>query len=444
MATRKGQISGLAVWGFKSVDQRRRLEVRPLTILAGANSSGKSSIVQPLLLLKQTLEAPADPGALLLDGPNVRFTSSEQLLSKIGRERQPSFGVCIELSTGESLEVEYAVERSGRGGRGFDVAAMVSHSTGQRVELARGMSHDEIVGVLPTHLKDLATALEKAKEESPQWGVYRDRCFLTFGLEWPAREKSAPLLAFARTSPADVFIPRIMEVVHLPGLRGNPLRTYRKAAVGRTFPGVFSDYVASVIAKWNEEEKDQIKALGEMLRDVGLSWKISTRPVDETQVELRVGRLPTSRRGGARDLVNIADVGFGVSQALPVLTALLAAAPGQLVYIEQPEIHLHPAAQQGLAQLLCDTARRGVLLVIETHSAILLRSVQTLVAKGEVPPRDVRLYWFQRDEAGAATVTSGEVDENGAYGEWPEDFDTLQLKVEGDYLDAVLARHHGA
>ena len=59
-------ITKITVAGFKSIAEEQSVEIRPLTILAGANSSGKSSIMQPLLLLKQTLEAPYDPGALLL------------------------------------------------------------------------------------------------------------------------------------------------------------------------------------------------------------------------------------------------------------------------------------------------------------------------------------------------------------------------------------------
>ena len=68
-------ITRITVAGFKSIAEEQSVEIRPLTILAGANSSGKSSIMQPLLLLKQTLDATYDPGALLLNGPNVRFTS---------------------------------------------------------------------------------------------------------------------------------------------------------------------------------------------------------------------------------------------------------------------------------------------------------------------------------------------------------------------------------
>src|SRR5260370_17862612 len=76
-------ITRITVGGFKSINQEHSIEIRPLTILAGANSSGKSSLMQPLLLLKQTLEATYDPGALLLNGPTVRFTLVSQLLPRL-------------------------------------------------------------------------------------------------------------------------------------------------------------------------------------------------------------------------------------------------------------------------------------------------------------------------------------------------------------------------
>src|SRR3989440_12976818 len=98
-----GGITRITVGGFKSIVQEHSIEIKPLTILAGANSSGKSSIMQPLLLLKQTLEATYDPGALLLNGPNVRFTSADQLLSRTnGSEAVDTFHVVIEAGDRET------------------------------------------------------------------------------------------------------------------------------------------------------------------------------------------------------------------------------------------------------------------------------------------------------------------------------------------------------
>jgi predicted ATPase len=139
-------------------------------------------------------------------------------------------------------------------------------------------------------------------------------------------------------------------------------------------------------------------------------------------------------------MVSIADVGFGVSQIIPVLVALRVAEDGRLVYLEEPEIHLHPRAQVRLADILADAAKRGVRVVAETHSSLLLRAVQTLVAKGELAADLVRLHWFSRDNVGVTHVKSVVPDENGAFGDWPEDFGDVNLQSEQDYLDAVESK----
>jgi predicted ATPase len=212
-------------------------------------------------------------------------------------------------------------------------------------------------------------------------------------------------------------------------------------AVSAVFPGTFENYTASIIARWQTEKKeDKIAQLSSDLERLGLTWKVSAKRVDDTQVELQVGRRPSGSRNGSRDMVNIADVGFGVSQTLPVLVALHAAKPGQLVYLEQPEIHLHPRAQAAMAKVLADAAKRGVRVVAETHSSLLLLGVQTLVAEGELPPELVKLHWFTRDNDGVTTVRSAELDEAGAFGEWPEDFADVALDAQSRYLDAVESR----
>src|SRR5208283_3020559 len=146
------------------------------------------------------------------------------------------------------------------------------------------------------------------------------------------------------------------------------------------------------------------------------------------------------KRGGAHDLVSIADVGFGVSQTLPVIVALLAAQPGQAVYLEEPEIHLHPRAQTRMAELLSEAAQRGVRVIAETHSSLLLRAIQTLVARGRLSPDLVKLHWFTRLEDGSTEVKSADLDEQGAFGDWPEDFDETAITMEREYLDAAEAR----
>ena len=158
---------------------------------------------------------------------------------------------------------------------------------------------------------------------------------------------------------------------------------------------------------------------------------------------MRVNRFPHSSKNGSEDMVSIADVGLGISQTLPVIVALHAAEPDQLIYLEQPEIHLHPRAQSAMAEVLADAAIQGKRLVVETHSSLLLLGIQTLVAEGKLPPELVKLHWFTMQEDGSTKITSADLDETGAFGDWPEDFATVTLESEDRYLDAAQKRLKG-
>ncbi len=105
-----GRITRLVVSGYKSLRKAQPLAVRPLTLLAGANSSGKSSMIQPLLLLKQTLEAPFDPGPLKIDGPNVELLLTSQLLghgNANAREQDLKIGIGYRF---QDLELTFSLE----------------------------------------------------------------------------------------------------------------------------------------------------------------------------------------------------------------------------------------------------------------------------------------------------------------------------------------------
>lgn len=424
-------ISRISVCGYKSISTPTEIEIKPLTILAGANSSGKSSIMQPLLLLKQTLEATYDPGPLLLDGPNVRFSSAEQLFWRTGKGGSAnSLWVGVEVENDRKLRIDFARQRN----NGIRLRQMTYGNETHKIVLSpENMTQDQIISVLPVTYKDFALRGGRLRK----WVVVRNRCFLEVKLN--IGEDDPRYAVFIGSSPSEGLETYIREVIHLPGLRGNPARTYPVTAVGPTFSGTFENYAASIISRWYaEKDENKLEELAEHLKRLGLTWKVAARAINDTQVELQVGRLPHAIRGGARDLVNIADVGFGMSQTLPVLVALLAAAPGQLVYLEQPEIHLHPRAQFLMAEILAAAALRGVRVVAETHSSLLLLGVQTLVAEAsrKLDPDMVKLHWFTRSADGSTQISSNDLDASGAFGDWPEDFGEVFLEAESRYLNA--------
>lgn len=392
-------------------------------------------MLQPLLLLKQTLEAAYDPGPLLINGPNVKFTNTDQLFPQ---------GVPREEETSETLQIGIEVHGGarvvttfGRDDRKLTIREMSMSVDGRNEIIRPGMSDDEIARASPMpNAAVFQRALRSEKGVKLRWRVARNRCFLELNLTSGDDE-----IIFLRNNLADLVITHIRGLIHLPGLRGNPERAYPVSAVGETFPGTFDKYAASVIAKWESESHlDALKKVGEYLEILGLTWKVATEALDETQVQVKVGRLPHAGQWGGDDLVNIADVGVGMSQALPIAVALVVARPGQIVYIEQPEIHLHPAAQTKLAEIFADAARRGVRVVVETHSSLLLLALQTVVATGRLSPTDVKLHWFTRDAFGRTQVTLGELDESGAFGDWPEDFGHVALNAEAEYVEAAVGR----
>ena len=406
MAKKRGEgITKIVVSGFKSLANECEIDIRPLTIIAGANSSGKSSIMQPLLMLKQTLEAPYDPGPLLIDGPNVQFTLAEQFLSKLmDEERADRFQIRIETRGFDSYfstAVTFKKRQSG-----IELVEMTREDKSEEAPSWQSNHFTLYPEMSPEDIQLLADQYVIPKGPTTET-VRRSRCFLRF-------ESQDGHTSLNVTSNLESHI---FNIIHLPRLRGNPERTYKPASTGPQYPGTFENYAASIIHEWQETGDERLKTLADALYALGLTGQVGTKKIDDTRIELQVGRVPHDRTDEI-DMVSIADVGFGVSQVLPVLVALIVAEPGQLVYLEQPEMHLHPRAQVALAQELAAAAKRGVRVVAETHSSLLLLAVQTLVAEGDLSPELVKLHWFTRDDNGATKVIPADLDETGAYGDW--------------------------
>ena len=435
-AQNKG-ITEVTVQGFKSLACESRIEIRPLTILAGANSSGKSSIMQPLLLMKQTLGASTDPGPLLLNGPNAKFTSTDQFVPWMNQKpggQELSVEVKIDSDTRYKTVFVFGKSRTPR----IRDMTIVDESEQLTLHLVPDQSseslRDSLLAFNPERKEQLARLFDLS-----QLSVFRDRCFLNIALGAADIGRSLVI----RSPMYDVPVSReLNRMIHIPGLRGARERFFATIASGPPFPGLFEEYVPTAIVDWQTDGDERLSQLEDMLSALRMTSELRALRVNDTQVDLLVGRLSEGARteSDLADLVSIADVGFGVSQVLPVLVAFLVAEKDQLVYVEQPELHLHPRAQYALARIIADTARRGVRLVMETHSALLLLQVRTLMAIGDLDPDLVKLHWFFRKEDGITSIQSTDLDEDGAFGDWPEDFGSVELMAEGAYLDAVEGR----
>jgi predicted ATPase len=420
-------ITRITVKSFKSIADECSIEIRPLTILAGANSSGKSSIMQPILMMKQTLEAPYDPGPLLIDGPNVRFTSAEQFLSQLDGEVRGKFSMGLEVKSSISFNETFISKPQS----GMEIEEISYKNEEGIIILRPDMTQEDIMAAYP-----LWGNLRLKNSKYNTLLIERNRSFLELKI---INKSKRPFSG--ETDWSEPFLNAILSFIHVPALRGNPERNYKKTSVGPLFPGTFEIYAASIIHHWQATEDTRRNDLGTALEKLGLTWKVSSKKVDDVSVEVMVSRFIHGTNGNSKDLVSIADVGFGISQILPVIVALLTAEPGQLVYIEQPEIHLHPLAQTAMAQILADAANRGVKVVAETHSSLLLLGIQSLVAEGKLTPDKVKLHWFKRrPEDGVTEVSSADLDKAGAFGDWPEDFSSAEMDADTRYIHAAEAR----
>lgn len=445
-------ITRISVCGFKSLYNEQSIDIRPLTILSGANSSGKSSILQPLLMMKQTMEESYDPGDLLINGPHVKYYSAKEFLSRIGNNVADKFSITIEVDGEKSITETFKRGKI----KPVELAGTLYKSKINNVHLKPGMNENELNKryiFYSKHYESFRKSFDNFVIDNKNL-IKNDIAFnkLNLGLKI-IRKRCMLNVVFSVTDgydnviipPAVIPIPGfedlgsienyILGIIHVPSQRGNPERAYKTTAVGPQFPGTIDNYIASIINYWKLTSDPSLKKLGSWLKILGLTWKVDAKQINDTQVEILLHRLP-KKHGDIEDMVNIADVGFGVSQVLPVLVALLVAKKNQIVYIEQPEIHLHPRAQHKLAEMLVETANRGVKVIIETHSMLLLTGIQTLIAEGHISSKNVKLNWFSRDIDGITNVVSTDFDSAGAFGDCPIDFANVALEADSRYLDA--------
>ncbi|QOZ92911.1 DUF3696 domain-containing protein [Bacillus velezensis] len=431
----RNTLTNITIKGYKSINEEQEIELKPLTILAGTNSSGKSSFIQPILLLKQTIEESYDPGALLLNGPLAKFTNFEQLLHKSKENRADSFEVGFKVDNKHTCRFTYAKKNDELIVKNATYITKLKNDKPEyeHVRIDYDMSTEEMRKQIPSRINKLINELTEGEEEKPQIRLDRNRCFISLALIFGLEEDLKRGISFPGARPEIV----IKNLIHLPGLRGNPERTYPVTSLNRkddfvNLPGKFERYVASILHRWKNEDDEKAMEVEKYLGLLDLTNKIGTKKINDTQIEINVS---TNVDQGEDNFVNIADVGLGVSQTLPVLVALVYAQPGQIVYIEQPEIHLHPRGQYIFSQIIQEAVSRGVRVVIETHSSLIIKGIQTEVANKKINHKHVSLNWFRRTN-GETEVKSTELDADGTFGDWPLDFSDVEIEAEMKFIQA--------
>jgi len=202
-----------------------------------------------------------------------------------------------------------------------------------------------------------------------------------------------------------------------------------------------SQRLGRVISRGKGKRRRSVEELvAYWLKELGLIDSFSLKPIAENRkdYEVRVKRSPRSAD------VPITDVGFGVSQVLPVLVLCYYAPEGSTLILEQPEIHLHPAVQSGLADVFIDAINtRGIQIILESHSEHLLRRLQRRVAEGALNPQQTTFYFTRMGDEGASSLERLELDLFGNISNWPRDFFGDEMGDLVAMTEAAILRETG-
>jgi len=420
----------LLLKNFKGWENTEAIRLAPITVFFGSNSSGKTSLLQSILLLKQTAESldrtrvlhPGDDRTLVDLGTiqDVIFDhATDRQLEILIRWRLPEpLTLPNRLRTGEmQFKVEVSTTEEGQpfvtrmtylmeeadahatmtrrpDGAGYDLATVPSltRRRGRAWQLPSPIRFygfpDEVANYFQNSdwLADLALALERQLDRVHYVGPLR---------EYPQRS-----YLWAGERPANVGPRGRLAIPALLAARQEKRTVVRGQGRGRRH-----EPFESLIARW-------LKQMG-VIDD----FKVHQIAKGRKEYEVRVKRSPRSAE------VLITDVGFGVSQVLPVLVQSYYAAEHSTVIFEQPEIHLHPRVQADLADVFIDAYRHcNVQFVVESHSEHFLRRLQRRVAEAQMITNDEVALYTCDVEAGHSTIQELNVDEYGNITNWPKDF----------------------
>ncbi len=444
-------ITHLRARNFKAWEDTGDVRLAPITVLFGGNSAGKTSIPQLLLSLKQTAESPDRQQVLhlgdartLVDlgtyGDVVHGHDVEQPVAfALGWARDADLVVDDPLSqrriAGRQLRFE-ATLRADKHHQPYVESFAYRLAAGDGDALAVGMTRRASGAKY-----DLVTeGYDKVRQPGRVWPLPPPQRFYGFPDEAIAYFQNT-----AFVSDLVLEMERLLKGIYYVGpLREYPKRLYLwSGEVPQHVGGRGDRAVEAILAardrRFNWRPRQKYKPLdglvAEKLRDMGLIHSFSVEPLGAHRNEYEV----LVRVGAKTPAVRLTDVGFGVSQVLPVIVECFYVPAGSVVIFEQPEIHLHPRVQAELADLFVDAIRaredgqpRNVQFIIESHSEHFLRRLQRRIAEGALAPEDAALYFVGSDE-GTARLTTLEVDAFGNILNWPEGF-------FGDEMEDVVAR----
>ena len=452
-------LTRMRLENFKSWKDTGDIEFKPITGFFGSNSSGKTSLFQALLLMKQTVDS-SDHRAVFHFGDGkalVNLGDFESVIHEHDTEQTLKFSLDwsskseIEIpdtytkgtvAVGDDIGFEVEIREENIDSRKWLILEEMTY----RISKGRSFGIRRVPGQIDYDLfargADISLS-RRAKEDDYYLGRSKFHDFPYWAHEFFKGRN----FIFDLQYELELFL---TDLHYLGPLRASPQRIYIRSGAEPFDMGATGESVVDAILLSQEREKIigedfdlhyMEKYVAEWLKRLGLVHDFRVEALSEGRrlFEVKVRKSSNSAE------VLLTDVGFGVSQILPVLVQCFYVPEWSSTILEQPDIHLHPSSQAGLADVFIDAWRqRKVQILFESHSEHLLRRLQRRIAEGEIEKDDVGLFFCSTDENGVSCLSQLEIDQYGNISNWPKDFFGDQFGEIAAMSEAALKRQEDA
>ena len=405
-------ITDFRVENFKSWKDTGKIDFAPLTGFFGANSSGKTSLLQVLLMLKQTVERPSNWNDTLDFGDENSIVNLGSFGDIIYRHKPDlSLRISVAWQLPEKLIVQTSHERPADR---IETTALSFSTSIVKIDRQLVISGGFSYGAGKRHFSIGWGRDGSGRSLNPELMFSPGSLFRCYGVR--DRSPGNPKLPFWQFEEA--FEELFSHICYLGPRREYPRPFYTWEGDHPEGVGQHGREMVSALFSARMQLLDLDEQVPRWLQRLELIDSYRLVPVSEYENGYEF--LVTQHKGGPE--VRLTDVGFGVSQVLPVLILCYYVPKGSILILEQPEAHLHPKVQSDLADVLIDVvANRNVQIILESHSEHLLHRLTRRIAEGEISADDMALYACQIND-GTSEIEPLKMDEYGNVSNWPRDF----------------------
>lgn len=411
-------ISSVTIGNFKGFKETTDIAIKPITVFFGANSSGKSSAIHALACLAQSIRASKDRRPIILDDEtaNVHLGRFIEVIHSKSYQDFMTLGLGID-------DVNYRVPDKDfnlKGTRGNLKSQFNFKCTKRTQEIAIERAHFSVGETSLEIIKSRSKYSLKNRKTLASSNIERDSGFI---FEAGLRSGKITPKTFG-----DIFVfsdiqrlitDELRRTYYLGPFRQPPARRYPTRGSTPREVGPLGESAITLLANEavQSRSRSHLKQVRGWLNDLGLAksievGRIGTSDLFDVAIELQDGST-----------FPLADLGYGLSQVLPVLVQCSFASTKSTLLFEQPELHLHPASAKKLSKVFIDTYKaKGVHHLIETHSPDLIKAFFRSVNSKEISKNDFVAYKVERAE-GRSIIRPIEIEEDGGiYENWESGF----------------------